>query len=471
MPLSAFVLSVAFLSCGENEADNNSAADPWVKADSILQLISPPEILDQRLSVADFGATGDGQSDDLPAFRAAIDSAAAMGGGQVFVPGDTFFLGGPVHLKSGIDLHLDEGAYVKFSTNPDDYLPLVFTRWEGVECMNYSPLIYAIDQENIAVTGKGTFDGQASDENWWPWKRVPAYEDLEGMDTRFGYGREGLLQANIEQAPPEERIFGKGHYLRPNFIQFYRCENVMIEDVTFRNSPMWIMHPVLCENVIVRGVRVISHGPNSDGCDPESCRNVLIENCYFDTGDDCIALKSGRNYDGRRIARPIESVIVRNCEMKDGHGGVVIGSEVSGGARNIFAENCIMDSPNLDRAIRIKTNRSRGGFVEGVYVRNIEVGEVKEAVVKVNMHYTLDDSVNVFMPRVEDVWVENVTSEKSRYGLYFHGYDEENPVRGIHILNSKFEGVERGNFIENAVDIEVKNLTINGNPVDSLKLN
>ena len=175
-------------------------------------------------------------------------------------------------------------------------------------------------------------------------------------------------------------------------MQPYRCQNVLIEGVTIINSPMWELHPVLCTNVTIRDVTINTHGPNNDGCDPESCRDVLIERCTFDTGDDCIALKSGRNDEGRRLGVPIENVIIRDCVMKDGHGGVVIGSEMSGGARNVFAERCRMDSPNLDRALRIKTNAVRGGLVERVYMRDVTVGQVAEALVTVNFYYEEGDT-------------------------------------------------------------------------------
>jgi len=232
------------------------------------------------------------------------------------------FLTGAVRLKSNVNLHVVEGATLKFIPDPAFY-PVVFTRFEGTECMNYSPLIYAFEQQNVAVTGPGILDGSASLENWWVGSgtlenRAPVYGGCSNS-TRRDAGRGTRLWA--------------WHYLRPNFIQPYRCRNVLIENVTIHNSPMWEIHPVLCSNVTVRGVKVITHGPNNDGCDPESCRDVLIENCLFDTGDDCVAIKSGRNNDGRRVNVPSENLIVRGCVMKDGHGGVVIGSEVSGGCR------------------------------------------------------------------------------------------------------------------------------------------
>src|ERR1043165_6238828 len=191
--------------------------------------------------------------------------------------------------------------------------------------------------------------------------------------------------------PVAKRVFGEGDFLRPNFIQPYRCRNVLIEDVSIVRSPMWEIHPALCTNVTVRGVKISSHGPNNDGCDPESCRDVLIENCVFDTGDDCIAIKSGRNNDGRRVAVASENLIVRNCTMKDGHGGVVIGSEISGDCRNVFVENCKMDSPNLERALRFKSNAQRGGVLENIFMRNVEIGRVAEAVLTIDLIYEEGD--------------------------------------------------------------------------------
>src|SRR5678816_4555867 len=255
----------------------------------------------------------------------------------------------------------------------------------------------------------------------WNWTRSMAASRRKLVD----YGAAGTSVA--------ERVFGDGSFMRPNFIQPYRCRNVFIEGITIRNSPMWEIHPVLSTNVIVRGVRISSHGPNNDGCNPESCRDVLIERCSFDTGDDCIALKSGRNDDGRRLHTPVENVVIRDCVMKDGHGGVVIGSEISGGARNVFAERCRMDSPRLDRALRIKTNSVRGGVIEGVYMRDVTVGEVAEAVVTIDYFYEEGDAGG-YPPIVRDVEVRNVTSRKSKHGLLLRGYAHD-PIADVRVID------------------------------------
>lgn len=419
----------------------------WEQVSEILSRIKAPQFADRDFNITDYGAVGDGQTDCTEAFSKAISAANKAGGGRVVVPTGTF-LTGPIHLKSNVNLYVSEGAVINFSTDPNAYMPVVFTRFEGVELMNFSPLIYAYEQENIAITGKGILDGQASRENWWA-RRSAGGRDVE-QSREMG-------EAGV---PIEERIFGLGKYLRPNMVQPYKCKNILIEGVTFKNSPMWHIHPVLSENITLRNVKVIGHGPNNDGCNPESCKNVLIEGCYFDTGDDCIAIKAGRNKDGRRVNVPSENIIVRNCEMKDGNGGVVIGSEMTGGARNIFAENCKMDSPNLDRALRIKTNSVRGGFVENVYMRNVEVGQVAEAILKINFHYGEGDA-GEFTPTVRNINMENVTSKKSRYALLLNGY-ERSPITDVTLKNCTFDNVERENLLVGIKNLVLENVMING---------
>ncbi len=360
------------------QADTRSQEVGWNSVPGILEEIAIPIFPDRDFLLEDYGDKdgGDTDEDDWgPAINKAIEACHQAGGGRVVVPPGRWSIVGPIRLKSNVDLHLQEGSRLLFSTAAKDYLPVVFTRFEGTELMNYSPPVYAIDEENVAITGKGTLDGQARDDRWWDWKGS-GNPDIHK-----------LCSLADEGVPPTERIFGDPYHLRPNFVQFYRCQRVLIEGITLTNSPMWNLHPVLCENVTVRGVTVTSHGPNNDGCNPESCRNVLIEDCRFDTGDDCIAIKSGRNADGRRLAAPSENIVVRKCFMKDGHGGVVLGSEMSGGIRNIFVEDCQMDSPHLERAIRLKSNSRRGGFLENLFVRNIEVGEVSHAVLTINLEY------------------------------------------------------------------------------------
>ncbi len=433
----------------------------WQDLPGLLQRITPPTFPDRSLSILDFGAVGDGTTDCTQAFRRAIDSCNAAGGGRVVVPPGRY-LTGAIHLRSNVNLVVGKEAVILFSTNPADYLPLVLTRWEGVECMNYSPLLYAFEQTNIAITGEGILDGQGANDNWWSWNGKPQYGWTEGMPNQKA-GRKKLFDMAEAGVPVADRVFGEGSYLRPNFFQPYRCTNILVQGVTFRDSPMWFLHPVLSTNLSFIDVTVQGHGPNNDGCDPESSSDVLIKGCFFDTGDDCIAIKSGRNADGRRINVPSENIIVQDCTMRDGHGGVVIGSEMSGGVRNVFAERCTMDSPNLDRALRIKTNAVRGGFVENVFFRDVTVGEVAEAVLKINFHYE-EGADGAFIPSVRTVSMSNVTSKKSRYGVWIRAY-ENSPAEGIHLEDCTFDNVSEGNVVEHLGAASFRNVRMNGQEV------
>ncbi len=441
---------------------SNSIEDKWQKIDQIITQIKPPHFPDKEFNILSFGAKKDSSFNSKFAIQAAIDSCNQNGGGTVLIPNGTYFCAGSIFLKSNVNFHLEVGAKINFSVNPNDYLPVVLSRWEGIECYNYSALIYARDQKNIAITGKGILNGNASSENWWPWKGKKEYGFIPGMPSQLdSLNRPMLLKMNNNNLSVDKRIFGKGKYLRPNFVQVINCKNIILEDVKFIDSPMWFIHPVLSENITIRNISVIGKGPNNDGLDPESCKNVLIENCSFNNGDDCIAIKSGRNNDGRRINVPSENIIIRNCNMKDGHGGVVIGSEISGGCKNVFAEDCIMDSPNLDRAIRIKTNTIRGGVVENIFVRNIKVGQVKEAILKINMKYEPDEiGERNFMPVVKNVYLNNIESSKSKYAFYLDGL-EESKIQNIFVVNSKFNGVSENNILNNVGNFVLKNVYIN----------
>jgi polygalacturonase len=432
--------------------------DSWELVPEILARIEAPAFPQRDFFITNFGAVGDGSSDASEAIALAVEACSAAGGGRVVV-GEGVYLTGPIHLRSNVNLHVAENATLRFSRDTEQYLPAVFTRWEGMELMNYSPLIYAFEQENIAVTGAGTLDGNADERFWWPWKGQEEHGWVAGEPEQSD--ARNRLQVMVEAGlPVKERLFGDGDYLRPSFVQPYRCRNILVEGVTIVNSPMWEIHPVLCTNVSVRGVRVETHGPNNDGCNPESCRDVLIEDCYFDTGDDCIALKSGRNADGRRLDTPVENVIIQNCTMRDGHGGVVIGSEISGGARNVFVRNCRMSSPNLDRALRIKTNSVRGGVVEHIYMRDIEVGEVSDAVVRVNFLYEEGDAGD-FKPIVRDVEIRNVTCEKSERALYLRGY-VDSPITNVRLVDCRFENVADESTIEHVQGLVLDHVFING---------
>lgn len=443
----------------------SSVDGPWeVVMPAILARIKPPTFKNKNFYVTKFGAKADGAFDCTEAFRKAIAACSESGGGKVVVPKGVYFTGA-IHLKSNVNLEVSEGATIKFSPEPKAYLPAVFTRWEGVELMNYSPFIYAFEQKNIAITGRGTLDGQSGPGQWWSWIGRANYGWKSGKPSQTA-DRASLFAMAEKGVPVAERVFGEGHYLRPNFIQPYRCMNVLIEGINIVNSPMWELHPVLCSNVTVRNVKINSHGPNNDGCDPESCSDVLIEGCEFDTGDDCIAIKSGRNADGRRLNTPTQNIIVRNCRMKDGHGGITVGSEISGGVKNLFAEGCKLDSPHLDHVFRVKNNAMRGGLLENLYVRNLEVGQVAHAVVTIDFNYE-EGAKGSFTPVVRNVTIENVRSGRSRHALDVQGLANA-PVRDLRLTDCTFENVAEPSIVKNVVNATVRNVKINGKEIVSL---
>lgn len=428
------------------------AARSWADTAAILARIQAPEFPAKDFVITDFGAKPG--TDCSAAIRAAIAACHASGGGRVLIPEGEWH-SGAIHLLGNVNLHVSTGATVKFSTKPADY-PMVFTRWEGIECMNYSALIYAVDQENIALTGGGTLDGQADLTTWWAWN------DKSNKPVRQQVARDRLVAMGESGVPVAERKFGDGGFLRPNFIQFYRCKNVLIEGVTLLRSPMWEIHPVLSENITIRGVTVSSHGPNNDGCDPESSRDVLIEDCVFDTGDDCIAIKSGRNNDGRRVNVPSENIVIRRCVMKDGHGGVVLGSEISGSVRNVFIEDCQMDSPNLDRALRFKSNAVRGGALENVFMRNVKVGRVAEAVLTIDLVYE-EGADGPHRPIVRNVNLEGISSENSPRVMHIRGFKGA-IIDSIRIRNSTFRGLTHSDVVEHAGTIDFNHVTLEPKP-------
>jgi polygalacturonase len=440
---------------------NAQERSPWSEVPSILARIQAPRFPNRDFSVKRYGAVGDGKTDATESIVKAIAECNAAGGGRVIVPNGVY-LTGPVHLKSNVHLHLDDKATLLFTRDTRRYLPLVYARWEGVELMNYSACVYADNVENIALTGAGTLDGNADcGSSWWYWKgrtNCGWHADLPVQDP----ARNRLFEMGAKDAPVKERIFGEGSYLRPNLVQFCHSKNILIEGLTMKNSPMFEVNPVLCSNVTVRGIHIESHGPNNDGCDPDSSRDVLIEDCTFDTGDDCIAIKSGRNRDGRRVGVPSENIVIRNCRMKDGHGGLTIGSEMSGGVRNVFVENCKLDSPNLDQALRFKTNAMRGGTIEHIYFRNISVGEVNNAVIQVDCMYE-EGEKGPEKPIVRDIHIAGVTCNKSKYALQLRGF-AASPIQDIHLEDCTFNGAQQPNVVEHVKALQAVRVTINGKP-------
>lgn len=435
--------------------------NPWARANYISAKVRRPHFPDRWFDIRDFGAKPDGTTKNTDAIARAVRACHAAGGGHVLVP-EGAFLTGPIHLLSNVDLHVVEGATVLFSQQPSDYLPAVLTRFEGMELYNYSPLIYAHGQKNIAVTGTGTLDGQADNEHWWPWKGKTEYGWDPGEPNQDA-ARDRLIDMVEAGVPVKQRRFGEGDYLRSSFIEPYACRNVLIEGVTIVRSPMWEVHPTLCENVLVTDITIDSHGPNNDGCDPESSRMVVIRDCTFDTGDDCIAIKSGRNADGRRVAVPSEDILIEGCLMRDGHGGVTIGSEMSGGVRRVFARNCEMSSPNLDIALRFKTNSVRGGFITDIYARDITIGEVAHAVIDINFFYE-EGPGHGFNPVVGDLDFRRITVQSAERGLNLRGYEDDH-ITGVTLRNVDFGTTREPDVVMYVDDLVLHNVTENGKPV------
>jgi polygalacturonase len=442
---------------------HGAAGDAWAEVPRILARVRPPVFPDRDFDVTRFGAKADGKTDSSEAITKAIAACSAAGGGRVVFPAGVY-LTGPIHLLSHVNLRVPEGVTIRFSTDPRRYLPVVYTRYEGIECMNYSPFIYADHKQDIAVTGRGTLDGQASCDNWWGWTGSRRCAGAPGKPNSRA-ARKRLGEMGETDVPVSHRVFGEGSYLRPCFIQPCHSENILIEDVSIVNSPMYEINPVMCRNVTVRGVKIESRGPNNDGCDPDSSTDMLIENCSFATGDDCIAIKSGRNRDGRRVGMPSENIVVRGCHMQDGHGALTIGSETSGGIRNVFFEDCHLNSPHLNEALRFKTNAMRGGFIEHIRFRNIAIGQVADAVLQIDFQYE-EGEHGPERPIVRDIDIRHVTSEKSRYALQLRGFAASH-IEDVHLEDCTFRNVAQPNIVQYVDGLKLTDVTIDGKPASA----
>ncbi len=437
---------------------------------NIEKSIQAPRLHDERtISISQCGAsTTASAAHNQLAIQRAIDRCSRRGGGRVIVPSRQHFLTGAIEMKSGVNLVMEEGSTLEFAFQPELY-PIVETSWEGIDCYNLSPCIYAFRAHDIAITGSGTIDGGGSLKQWWPWCGSAKRGWRSGGISQHQGSRQRLLANSEEGIPmltPEGkrtplRTFTSRDALRPQLIGLNECRRILIDGVTLLRSPFWCIHPLKSEDVTVRNVSIDNDGPNGDGCDPESCNRVLIENCSFNTGDDCIAIKSGRNADGRRRGLTSQNIIIRHCQMRNGHGGVVIGSEISGGCQNVFAHDCHMDSPNLDRVLRIKTNTCRGGVIRNIFMRDITVGQCREAVLRVNLNYESREACKRgFHPSVSNLLMENVTCGRSRHGLFITALDDGCSVHGVTLRNCRFNGVAEGNIVTGQVlDIDTAGLT------------
>jgi polygalacturonase len=418
--LSLFLF--AFLSCNAPDPIRNKT-EP-VTVESILKNISEPLIPDFSLNVKDFGAVGDSAANDKPSFDKAIQALNEKGGGKLIVPEGNYILKGPIHLISNMELHLGKGASIRFGSNPADYLPVVKTSWEGTFVLNYSPFIYAFECSNVAITGEGTINGEAS-KTWSLWQPKQIEDQLLSREM------------NHKNVPVGERIFGEGHFLRPQLIQFFDCKNVKIEGVKIEDSPFWCVHLLRCENVIVRAVRYDAQNKNNDGIDPEYSRNVLIEKIEFNNSDDNVAIKAGRDDEGRASKVRSENIIVRNCHFKGLH-AIVVGSEMSAGVQNVFVENCDF-AGKLKRGIFLKSNPDRGGFIRNIFVKNVSFGEVEDCIY-VTSFYHNEGAGHV--TEISEIYFENITCQKATgTGIVIQGFPEKK-VSDIYLTNIRIDSVK-----------------------------
>ncbi|MFF5207256.1 glycosyl hydrolase family 28 protein [Streptosporangium sp. NPDC000396] len=432
-----------------------SPASPWDEVPAILARIVPPTFPSRMFDIADYGARPDNSTDCTAAFRNAIAACNAAGGGTVLVPGTGKFRTGKIHLLSNVRLHVEAGGTVRFRSDAGSYLPSVYTRWQGIECYNYSPFIYARGQTNIALTGPGTIDGNAAAGPWF------------GFDGRRGPDWERLQQMAVDGLPVGQRQFGDGHFLKPNMIQFYDCTNILIEDLDIRNPAMWTIHPVLSRNVTVRRVKIYSRGAMVDGVDPECCADVLIEGCSFDTGDDGTVIKSGRDTDGRRVGVPSENIVIRGNKYYGRWGAITVGSEMSGGVRNVFAQdNQIFPGPDYKSfyAVYLKTNNRRGGVVDGVHVRNLTGGPCDRGGFYVDMNYSLTGPGHgpIVNPVIQNLSVDGLNIAGSPFAIKLSG-SSASRIRNVTISNSTFTAIDTpAPQIGNADNVVLSNVRING---------
>lgn len=438
LSISFLYVSITFSSCN----NKNEASKRVSLKESILKNIKTPSVPASTLSILAFGAVGDSVTDCRKAFERALTECTRLKGAKIVFPAGIYFVGGPIHLVNNVCLEIQKGARIKFSSDPAMYLPVVTTSWEGTFIFNYSPFIYGYKLRNVTITGEGTIDGNAQN-TYGTWR------DLQKTD------QQRCRDMNHRNVPLNKRIFGANHYLRPQLIQLFECRNILIENVTLINSPFWCIHLLKSENITVRGVNFNAHTLNNDGIDPEYCKNVLIENVNFDNGDDNIAIKSGRDDEGRATDIPSENIIIRNCHFKGLH-AVAIGSELSGGVRNVIIENCASGG-FCKRGIFLKSNPDRGGYIRDIYVNNVRFDEVEDCFyITSNFHSEGKDNYT----EIQNIFVDSLFCRKATgTGIFIQGYPAKK-IKNICFSNVKIENVSLPVSIINAENIVMNEVII-----------
>lgn len=416
---------------------------PTDSVTAIINRIQLPKIPNYKINVSKLGAKGDSISNDKPAFDKAMALCKKNKGGTIIIPKGTYTLNGPIHFVSNVNLQLEKGARIRFSDNPNHYLPMVLTSWEGTMIYNYSPLIYADNCTNIAITGEGTIDGEGHNT----WNSFKAKEKTDKLVTR---------EMNHNNVPVAERKFGTGHFLRPQLIQFLNCKNILVENVKIEDSPFWCIHLLKSESITIRGLRYSAFNANNDGIDPEYSKNILIENIDFNNADDNIAIKAGRDHEGRANSHfSSQDIVVRNCRFKGLH-GVVLGSEMSAGIKNVYVENC-KTSGYLKRGIYFKTNADRGGFIKNIFIRNIQLDEVEDCIY-ITSNYMGEGSE--FPSDVSGIYLSGITCSKAREtAIIIQGFPQKK-VRNVFLNNIEVKWAKNGTTILNTENVVLNDVVI-----------
>ncbi len=440
---AAFLFAIAVFNCLiACQSDAKKELSREEKRDAILKQINAPTISTTILEITAFGAKGDSVTNNKPAFDKAMQASKAQGGARIVVAPGIYIVNGPIHLVSNTTIELQKGAKLIFGTNAKDYLPVVPTSWEGTFIQNYSPLIYAYQVENVAIIGEGIIDGNGK-EGFSKWY------DLQKPSQQLS------RKMNHEDTPIKERVFGEGHYLRPHLIQFFDCKNILIEGVTIANSPFWSVHFLKSENITARKVKFNAFNKNNDGFDPEYSKNILIEDVDFNNADDNVAIKAGRDHEGRKTAVPSENIIIRNCRFKGLH-GVVIGSEMSAGVQNVFVENCTYGG-YCKRGIYLKSNPDRGGFIKDIYVNNVTFGAVEDGVFITSYYHGEGKG---FATDIHNIFINDVKFKSASHaGLVIQGYPDKK-VNNVHFTKVKIDSCATGVSFTNAENVVFNDVVI-----------
>lgn len=437
------------------QADPGSATRAYQQAaEAIVARIQLPERKETLYHPRDFGAVADGRTDDRKALQDTIDRCSREGGGKVLLAAKTYFSAGPLQLKSGVELHLPEGGHLRFSGQPEDFLPPVLGRWEGTLVFAHAPMIYALFATDIALTGKGIIDGNAA-ETFAGWRGL--HKNDQAM----------LREMGEREHPLYNRVMGGGHYLRPPLVHFFSCQRVLIEGLTFKDSPFWMIHPTFSEHLTIRGITCDSRRLNNDGVDPDSCRYVLIEDSTFNVGDDAVAIKSGRDREGRQLGVPSKKIVVRNNHFEVVHNGMAIGSEMSGGVRDIYLYNCKIGKGRS--LLYFKSNPDRGGYIENIYAWDIEAQTATVALIRFQTDYHSHRGGRHF-PEVHHFRLENIRAAKAeRFGIKIDG-SREAPMKDIHLRSIYIDEATAPVHVNPWDEVTFEDVYINGKEVQPKSL-